>query len=152
MEIESKTFHTTEPDTHSIINFPKGLPGFENHTEFRLFEIEGSKIVFSLQSVSDENTAFSVAHPSHFNINYSLMLTDEEDQLLDFDSLDDLLILLILHKDDNAEQNQPTIKGSIKSPLLINTKKRVGLQKTLETIEQSITLTEKNNEIEVSEA
>ncbi len=152
MEIESKTIHNSEPETQTIINFPAGLPGFENHTQFRLFELAGSEIVYSLRSVADEETAFSVAHPSHFNINYNFMLTDEEDQLLDFESQDDLLILLILHKDDSAEpSSQPTIKGSIRAPLLINTKKKVGLQKTLDRIEQSITLTEKNNEIEVSE-
>jgi len=57
--------------------------------------------------------------------------------------------LLILHKDETS--NQPTIKGSIRSPLLINTKRRIGIQKLLATVEQSITLTEKHNEIEVSE-
>ena len=37
-------------------------------------------------------------------------------------------------------------------PLLINSDKRIGLQKVLAKIEQSITLTEKNSEIDVSEA
>jgi flagellar assembly factor FliW len=92
-----------------------------------------------------------VAHPAHFNINYNFVLTDEEEQLLQLQSSDDLLILILLHKDD-GDSGKPTIKGSIKSPLVINTEKRIGLQKLLITIEQSITLTEKNSQIDVSEA
>jgi len=153
MEIESKAFSSQQLDPHLIINFPKGIPGFEEQTQFQLFQLEDSEIVYSLQSLANKNTAFSVALPSLFNINYHFVLTDEEEAILDIESIDDLLILLILHRDEGSDTSaQPTIKGSIKSPLLINTKTRIGLQKTLVAIEQSITLTEKNSEIEVSEA
>ena len=152
MEIESKAFgnHPLTPNT--IINFPNGIPGFENQTQFQIFQIEGSEIVFQLQSLINDDIAFSVAHPSHFNINYHFSLSDDEQATLEIQSVADLLILLILHRDDSSDiSSQPTIKGSIKSPLLINTKNNVGIQKPLAAIEQSITLTEKNNEIDVSE-
>jgi len=149
MEIKSKAFGTQQPDSNSSITFPNGIPGFEDETEFQLFHLDDNKIVYSLQSLSNENIAFSVAHPAHFYINYNFLLTDEEEGVLEIDSIDDLLILLILHKDETS--NQQTIKGSIRSPLLINTKRRIGIQKLLATVEQSITLTEKHNEIEVSE-
>jgi flagellar assembly factor FliW len=55
----------------------------------------------------------------------------------------------MLHKDTS---NQPTIKGSIKSPLVINSANRIGLQKILTQVEQSITLTDISNEINVSES
>jgi flagellar assembly factor FliW len=71
---------------------------------------------------------------------------------LQLQNSDDLLILILLHKDDDGDSGKPTIKGSIKSPLVINTEKRIGFQKLLITIEQSITLTEKNSQIDVSEA
>jgi len=153
MEIESKAFGAQQPTTDTLITFPKGIPGFEEQSQFQLFQQKDSEVVFLLQSLSNDSLAFSVAHPSHFNINYHFILSDEEEALLEIDSLDDLLILLILHRDANPEKdNNPTIKGSIKSPLLINTKKRIGLQKSLVEIEQSITLTEKSSEIDVSEA
>jgi len=152
MEIESKAFSSHTIDSESHITFPQGIPGFEDHSQFQLFQLEGSEIVYSLQSLSDENTAFSVALPEHFNINYQFALTDQEEKTLNIESIDDLLILLILHRDDSSDSAvHPTIKGSIKSPIIINTKTRIGLQKTLGAVEQSITLTEKNNEINVSE-
>lgn len=152
MEIESKAFGSHQPTLDSVITFPKGIPGFEGQTQFQLFQQDDSEIVFLLQSIEDDSVAFSVAPPAHFNINYHFMLTDDEEALLEIDSIEDLLILLILHRDDNPEKDtQPTIKGSIKSPLLINTKKRIAIQKSLIEIEQSITLTEKNSEIAVSE-
>jgi len=153
MEIESKTFGSQQLFSDTVITFPKGIPGFEEQTRFQLFQQDSSEIVFVLQSLEDDDVAFSVALPAHFNINYHFALTNEEEALLEIDSIYDLLILLILHRDADPEKdNQPTIKGSIKSPLLINTNKRIGIQKALVEIEQSITLTEKNSEIEVSEA
>ncbi|MCF6202429.1 MAG: flagellar assembly protein FliW [Methylococcaceae bacterium] len=152
MEIKSKAFTDQQINSDTIISFPKGIPGFEDHTQFQLFHQEDNTIVFLLQSTTDENIAFSVAHPSNFNINYQFLLTDEEVSTLDMQPTDELLILLILHKDKNSnEPNLPTVKGSIKSPLLINIEKRIGIQKTMTRVEQSITYTEKNNEIEVTE-
>ena len=152
MEIKSKTFSEKKIASETIISFPDGIPGFEDQTQFQLFEQENSEIVYLLQSTLNEEVAFSVAQPIHFNINYNFMLTDAEEATLEIESIDDLLILLILHKDNESDAlGLPTIKGSLKSPLVINTKKRIGIQKPLATVEQSITLTEKHNEIEVSE-
>ena len=153
MEIKSKLLGEQQIDPDSIITFPNGIPGFENQKRFKLFHQEGSDIVYWLQAVDDEELTFSVTHPSHFNINYSFFLSDEEEALLDLDSSEDLLILILLHKDENnMADGKPTIKGSIKSPLLINSSKRIGLQKIMAEVEQSITLTEKHSEIELSEA
>lgn len=152
MEIQSKLLGNQEINPDTIITFPRGIPGFEDKTHFKLFHQEGSEIVYWLQSLDDLDLYFSVAHPLHFNINYNFTLTDEEQELLQVEKGEDLLILILLHKDDEQEEGKPTIKGSIKSPLLINSQKRIGYQKVLAVIEQSITLTEKNSEIAVSEA
>lgn len=152
MEIQSKHLGNQQVNSDTIISFPRGLPGFEDLTRFKLFYQEGSEIVYWLQAVDNEDIVFSVAHPAHFNINYNFLLTDEEEQLLELTNIDDLVVLILLHKDDSETAGKPTIKGSIKSPLLINSAKRIGMQKILVTIEQSITLTEKNSEIDVSEA
>jgi len=152
MEIKSKAFMPQQIDSNSTINFPNGIPGFEDQTQFQLIKLDDGGIIYSLQSLSNENIAFSVALPEHFYINYNFALTDQEEAILEIESIDDLLILLILHKNDISEtSSQPTIKGSIKSPILINTKNKIGLQKLLLAVEQSITLTEKHNEIELSE-
>ena len=153
MEIKSKNFTEQQVKTETLLNFPKGIPGFEEHTHFQLFQQQDSKIIYLLQSSTNEGVAFSVTQPEHFNISYNFSLTQEEETTLGLQSIDDLLILLILHHDESSEKlAKPTIKGSIKLPLLINAKTRIGIQKVLSSAEQSITLSEKNNEIEVSEA
>jgi flagellar assembly factor FliW len=151
MEIQSKLLGSQQVNPDSIITFPHGLPGFENRTRFQLFHQEGSDIVYWLQSLDDVNLTFSVAHPTHFHINYNFVLTDAETKLLEANSPDELLILILLHQDEEQENGTPTIKGSIKSPLLINSEKRIGYQKVMVLFEQSITLTEKNSEIALSE-
>lgn len=152
MEIQSKLLGNQEINPDTIINFPHGLPGFEDQTRFKLFHQEGSEIVYWLQSLDNAELTFSVAHPAHFNINYSFTVTDPEEALLQVAPGDDLVILILLHKDNEQDNGKPTIKGSIKAPLVINANKRIGMQKVLGTIEQSITLTEKISEIDVSEA
>lgn len=152
MDFKSKLFGEQQIDPDTIITFPAGIPGFEEHKRYKLFHQEGSSIVYWLQCLDDEDLVFSVAHPSHFNINYSFVLTDEEQALLKLTHIEDILVLLILHKNATEETNKPTIKGSIKSPIIINCAERLGIQKVMQEIEQSITLTEKSNAIEVIEA
>jgi len=145
MEIKSSFLGEQSIDSNTIITFPNGIPGFEDQTRFKLFHQEGDNpLIFWLQSLDDESLTLSVAQPSIFNINYNFALNDAEEATLGIEDTADTLILLILHKD---ETDQPTIKGAIKSPLVINCTKRIGLQKVLEQVDQSITLTETSNEI-----
>jgi flagellar assembly factor FliW len=149
MEIKSSFFGNQSIDPNTIISFPNGIPGFEDQTRFKLFHQEGDNaVIFWLQSLDDESLVFSVTQPSVFNINYDFVLNDAEEATLAIEDPADTLILIILHKD---ESDKPTIKGSIKSPLVINSAKRIGLQKVLVQVEQSITLTDVSNEINVFE-
>ena len=151
MEIKSRFFGDQTIDPSTIISFPNGIPGFEDQTRFKLFHQEGNPVIFWLQSLDDDSLVFSVAQPSIFNINYSFTLTDAEETTLGIENPADILILIILHKDEDNQNQKPTIKGSINFPLIINSAKRIGLQKVLARVEQSITLTETSNEIDVSE-
>lgn len=152
MEIQSKLLGDQQIDPTTIITFPHGIPGFENQTRFKFFHQEGSEIVFWLQAVDNADVTFSVSNPLYFSINYNFTLTDEEETLLQISNDDNLIILIILHKDNEEDDTgKPVIKGSIKSPLLINIEKRIGYQKVLTTVEQSITLVEKSNEIDLTE-
>ena len=150
MEIKSSFFGDQTIDPSTIINFPNGIPGFEDQTRFKLFHQEGDNpLIFWLQSLDDESLAFSVAQPSIFNINYDFVLNDAEEAVLGIEDNADALILIMLHKDTS---DQPVIKGAIRSPLVINSAKRIGLQKVLAQVEQNITLTDASNEINVSES
>lgn len=153
MEFKSKLFGIVHVDPDTIITFPNGMPGFENQQRYKLFHQEDSKnnIVYWLQSLDDEDVVFSVASPAHFNLNYSFVLTPEEQTLLKLSNLGDMLILILLHRAGLESTGNPTIKGSMKAPLLINSVERLGMQKVLRDVEETITLVEKVSSIEVTE-
>ena len=148
MEIKSTFLGTQSVDADTIITFPNGIPGFEEDTRFKLFHQEGSEVVYWMQSLDNDELLFSVAQPSHFKINYSFVLTDAEEALLKLEAIDDIFILIILQKTDEST-DKPIIKGSITSPLIINEKTMLGLQKHLPKIEQSITLTDTSHEVSI---
>ncbi len=152
MEVKTRLFGTQAVDPTTVITFPQGIPGFEENKKYKLFHQEGGSIVYWLQSLDEETLNFSVAESTNFNINYSFVLTDEEQSLLGLDNASDLLVLIMLHKEEGQNNpEKPQIKGSLKAPLIINIKTRIGMQKVLQEVEQTITFVEKQSEIEVSE-
>lgn len=151
MEIRTSLFGAQIIDPETVITFPQGIPGFEDKTTYKLFKEEENEIIFWLQSVDDADLGFSVADPAEFNINYLFTLSDEEEQLLQLSDVNDLAFLLILQKNENIG-DKPMIKGTLTSPLVINTRTRLAIQKIIPRIEQSITLIEQSPEIQVIEA
>lgn len=136
MEIKSSFLGQQIIDPDTIISFPNGIPGFEDQTRFKLFHQEGDDpVVYWLQSLDNEEVTFSVAQPSAFNINYTFTINDTEEATLGLEDVSDALVFIILYKDE-------FIKAAIKSPLVINSAKRIGLQKIFIELEQGITLTE----------
>ena len=153
MEIKTRFFGNQTIDPDSIITFPKGIPGFDDQKHYKLFHKEGSDNIYWLQSVDDERLSFAVTQPGHFKINYRFVLTDDEQATLQADETSELVFLVLLHQEENetSSDQHPTVKGSINSPLVVNINSRIGIQKNLRNAEQSIILTEKQNEINVSE-
>lgn len=151
MNFKSKLFGEQQIDPDTVIQFPLGIPGFEEAKRYKLFHQEGGSIVYWLQCLDDTEIVFSVAHPAQFNINYNFVLTDAEVDLLQLTNAEDVLVLILLQNNQNDAAEKPAIKGSIKSPIVINCVSKIGLQKNLRQIEQTITLVEKTNEIEVAE-
>ncbi len=151
MEIKTRFFGNQSIDPDSIITFPEGIPGFEELKRYKLFHQEGSEKIYWLQSVDDESLSFSVTQPGYFKTNYRFVLTDDEQATLKADDAANLTFLILLHQEESSSDQQPTVKGSINSPLVINAKSRIGIQKNLRNAEQSIILSEENNQIDVSE-
>ena len=154
MEIQSSLLGKQQIDPESIIHFPQGIPGFEDEKRFKLFHQEGENALYWLQSIDDADLTFAVTAPATFNITYDFSLTDEETELIKLTDQSDILLLILLHtdNDESGTENKPTVKGSIRSPLIINADERLGFQKVFTSLEQSITLTEDTkNEINMTE-
>jgi flagellar assembly factor FliW len=114
--------------TDNTLSFPNGLIGLEQLTEFRLFQPESEKpTVFELQSVNNEQVIFSIIEPKALNLELGINLDDNEQSLLQLSTIEDAIVAVIVYKNDNNED----IKAMVKAPIIINSKSKIALQKTL---------------------
>jgi flagellar assembly factor FliW len=131
MNIESPRFGTLPVETSKIIEFPRGLAGFEDCRRFSLFHPEGGAAdagsaprYFILQSLDDPALAFQIADPAHFGFSYEITVDDTETALLQLTDAADAAVAVITWRDETSNQ----VRANLKAPLLINTRTQRGLQ------------------------
>lgn len=120
-----------DPDT--LIEFPDGLPGFEDCKRFKLFHSGENPVIFWLQSVDDAGVVFSLTDPGLLKIFYELTLTDEEEGTLCVTEGDELNIAVILSQGEKS--HTAAVQPNLRSPIVINISKRIALQKSLQDAE-----------------
>ena len=140
MKVETYLFGAIEVNPEKVISFPNGLVGFEKCTRFTMVheEGEGEPVSFTLQSLDDPMLAFQVVDPGHLGYSYQLELSDAESALLQSPAAEDVTVMQLLFK--NEQDGKASISASLRAPLVINTKARVGLQKVMNTFRQNIVL------------
>lgn len=126
MEINTKYLGKVNIDKSQIINFPKGILGFEDHREFVLLDIEGTPLFKFLQNIKHEQIGFVLINPWEFFKDYDIELPD--------DKLENINI----NPKDNNEMgiyNIVTLNKSLKdstanllAPIVINLKDKKGKQ------------------------
>ncbi len=117
-----------EIDPQSIITFPRGISPFDDCTRYKLFHEEGKTRVFWLQSLDEPDLLFSVTDPALLRMSYEVALTDEEQAVLNVEAGDELLLAVILYRD---EESSGGINAVTSGPIVINASKRIGIQKLL---------------------
>lgn len=131
---------TVEIDEKSVIEFPAGLPGFKDCRRFKLFNEEGKTNVLYMQSLDRAEVLFSLGDPALLNLTYEVLLTDDEQKLLESDPGDELLLLVIVYKDKNDESNPDIVKVNTLGPIILNVTKRRGMQKVLKDIDTHVAI------------
>jgi len=131
MQIESLRFGTLEIEPSKIIDFPLGLAGFEECRRFYLFHQDGEASVqpnfFILQSLEDPAVAFHVMDPALLGFSFQIELSDEEVELLKLaDTTDAAVAVMLVKEGGGAEKSE--LRANLKSPLIINTLTKRGLQ------------------------
>lgn len=146
MKIKSPEFGTVEVADDRIIEFPAGLPGFEQCHRFALVHEEGGEAeVFLLQSADDPEVAFSVTAPARLGVNLEFALSDDDMALLKLDKADradDVAVVIIIRSQKAAEAGPAGagLSANFMAPLVINTRARVGMQKVISRLGCEITL------------
>jgi flagellar assembly factor FliW len=128
-----KTNILSDTDSSKEVIFPRGIPGLEDLTRYRvLYSDTAAGRVYWMESCEAPGVIFTLVDPRRYALNYVLELTDEEQSLLQADSPEDIVVLLMLWKPDPADQTaRPGLHANIAGPILINVEKRIGMQKTL---------------------
>lgn len=140
MNINTSRFGTQEVDPETILTFPKGVPGFESCTRFKLFhEDKGQPVLHYLQAVEHADVNLPVVDPAAFGLSYDINLTDEEAALLKAKEGDPLAVMLVTYR-PQGEATAENVKVNINGPIIINTESRIGMQKVLVAVKTSVTV------------
>jgi len=135
MKIESPRFGTLEVEPSKIIEFPHGIPGFEDCRRFTLFHPEGEDPkYFILQSLDDPAVAFFLADPARFGFSYEISLSDEESKTLQLTDPAEMAVAVILTKPDD----DGALSANLNAPLVLNLAARRGIQHVFADLKYAI--------------
>ena len=142
MKVQTTDYGVQDIDPETIIMFPRGVPGFEESKQFALLREGESPTVYLLQSIDNPAITFSVVRAEEFNIGYEFELNDDEVAAVALEAEDDIDVLLVLWKEGDGDDGNGEgtihsgIRANVKSPIVLNLKKRLAIQKTLHAIER----------------
>ena len=118
-EIETKPFGKMVIDERQILNFPDGILGFENYTQFALIEENQESPFKWLQSLTELDLAFIVIQPDLFAPDYKPVLGQEDLDGIGLVSLDEAVVMTIVTiPNDNPQKMTANLQG----PVVINPK------------------------------
>jgi len=124
IKLETLRFGLIEYKEKEIINFEKGLPGFENEHHFILIQPEEEQPYAFLQSTQTKELSFIIANPFLFYINYEFDLDEQSKEELNIGSIEDVMVWSILSIPDDFKKTTMNLKA----PVIINAKNRKGKQ------------------------
>lgn len=113
-----------EVQEKDIYQFPKGLPGFEEETEFALIPWEDTPFSY-LQSVREKDLSFLLVSPFTFVTDYSFELSEVDKEELEIAEQVSVFSLVTIH----SQANKSTM--NLLAPVILNPESRLGKQVVL---------------------
>lgn len=107
-----------------ILRFPRGVPGFEDHTRWVLAGEDDHPIKW-LQSLDDGDVALPVITPRLFFADYHVNLPKGELDVLELDGEADMALLVVVAVPD-GDPLRATI--NLRAPIVVNGRKRLARQ------------------------
>lgn len=124
MLIETERFGTLELKDRKTLEFPNGIPGFEELRNFILLETEETRPLLWLQSLENKHIALPVVIPFEIINDYYVDVRENELHDLTLEAPEDLLILCVVV----IPQEVQKMTANLASPIVINTKLGKGKQ------------------------
>jgi len=124
MKINTKFFGEVEINEENIIEFPNGIPGFEQENRFVLLDINEQGTYHSLQSVDNAEIALVVTNPYIFFNDYEFDIDQNTINLLNINSKEDVMVFSVLTLKDPFKQTT----ANLQAPIVLNLKKNLAKQ------------------------
>ncbi|MDD3269962.1 MAG: flagellar assembly protein FliW [Syntrophomonadaceae bacterium] len=125
MKIKSTLLGELEYEEKDLIDFPVGIPAFENEKSFLVIAMEEGAPFYYLHSVTNADLCMVMANPFVFFSDYTFEIGDEQVKQLECeDKREDLAIYVLLTIAEDFRQST----ANLLAPITINSQKRKGLQ------------------------
>ncbi|WP_290917735.1 flagellar assembly protein FliW [Halodesulfovibrio sp.] len=111
-----------------VIEFPRGLLGFEDHHSFTLLQLRDASPFLVLQSMDAPNLGFLVADPYSFIDDYPVVINSVDEETLQVDDPADVAVLVTVTIPHGRPENTAL---NLSGPILVNRKSRRGVQTPL---------------------
>lgn len=129
MDLETRHFGKIEVDEKGIVNFPEGLPGFEDAKKFILLGGGDDSPFRWLQSVDRPELAFVVVNPFSIKKDYDIDIPDNVLERLEIENTEDMQLYSIVVVPEDVSK----MSMNLKAPVIINVKNKKGAQVVLDT-------------------
>ncbi len=124
MIIETDRFGSFDTKDNKMIEFPLGIPGFEELHSFIILEIAQTKPIYWLQSTENKHIALPVILTFEVLDDYYIDIRENELEDLFVESQNDLLVMNVVVIPENVE----AMTVNLAAPIVINTRRGIGKQ------------------------
>ncbi len=134
MKIQTRQFGEIEIDETKIINMPIGIPGFQNRKRYSMLQKEEAAPFLFFQSVDDPDLSFVILDPKSVMEDY-IVEEKEINRVVPWDLKNDEISLFVIVTIPSGDPEKAT--ANFLAPLVINTKRKEGLQLILQNTDYS---------------
>ena len=124
IKVVTKPFGEIEIEEAQIINFPEGIFGFDDIHKFVILDSHEKSPFKWLQAWSEPDLAFVVIRPQDFLVEYELVVSQNDIEFVEAESVNELLVYAIVRIPSNPSEMTANLQG----PIIINPKNKTGKQ------------------------
>ena len=130
MKIQTSQFGEIELTDDRVLTFTKGIPGFEEMKKYVLLPADESSDspFFFLQSIESAELSFFLVDPFSFFPEYDIKLEEQLVERLELEEPTDAIVLSTV----SVTGDMKDATTNLKAPLVINNRKKLGMQIVLD--------------------
>jgi flagellar assembly factor FliW len=121
----------------STVQFPQGIPGFQDLRDFVIQKHEEDSPFYLMQATDNEDIGFVLVNPFEVFRNYEFQLPDSAKELLEIDKMEQIAVYSLVTLRNPIEESTTNLLA----PIVINSANKKGVQVVL--MEEKLSIQEK---------